>query len=103
MRRLGKKKETEKLTPPSAPSPAPSVAVPVFFLGGILFDDGVGFCGLELSENKSRQERVGNVSVWKDGGEKERRRVWEIYTRVWVQRSGARETERSESEDERGR
>jgi hypothetical protein len=48
--------------------------VPVFFLGGILFDDGVGFCGLELSEKKSRQERVGNVSVWKDGGEKERRR-----------------------------
>jgi hypothetical protein len=56
-----------------------------------------------LSENKSRQERVGNVSVWKDGGEKERRRVWEIYSRVWVQRSEARETERSESEDERRR
>jgi hypothetical protein len=59
------KKETEKLTPPFS-SPAPSVAVPVFFLGGIVLDDGVGFVGwscVETSRNKSRQ--VETKVCWK--------------------------------------
>jgi hypothetical protein len=72
--------------------------VPVFFLGGILFDDGVGFCGLELSGDKSRQERLGIVSVWKDGGEEERgremARVGDIYSCLGPEKRGSRNGEK---------
>jgi hypothetical protein len=51
-----------------------------------------------LSGDKSRQERLGIVSVWKDGGEEERgremARVGDIYSCLGPEKRGSRNGEK---------